>query len=81
MGINHSRPHVSSNVRKESLRTNSRSNQSASSSVSTSTSSVMIEGRQYHRTNTATYCLPSDEVEQDRLNSVRFIFAMWELLN
>lgn len=67
MGINHSRQNASPSVRKESLRTNTQS-----SSVSNSTTSVMIEGRQYHKSDTATYCLPSDEVEQDRLNSVRF---------
>lgn len=42
------------------------------SSVSYSTNSIVIDGRQYHNVDSSTYCLPRDELEQDRLNSVSY---------
>lgn len=47
----------------------------SNSGVSHSTNSIIIEGRQYHQLDTSTYCLPRDELEQDRLNSVNIYYC------
>jgi hypothetical protein len=78
MGAKHSRQNMMMNngERRESMRTVNTTNKAninqkhGSSSVSQSTNSVIIDGRQYHNVDTSTYCLPRDELEQDRLNSV-----------
>ncbi|KAI7896581.1 S-adenosyl-L-methionine-dependent methyltransferase [Mucor mucedo] len=64
MGINQSRHKSKPIARKESVHSDQ--------SVQHSTSSVNIEGRYYLVSDTGSYCLPSDEVEQDRLNSQHF---------
>lgn len=48
----------------------------STSAVSQSANSIIIEGRQYHNLDSSTYCLPRDELEQDRLNSVcvRYVY-------
>lgn len=76
MGNRYSRSNISTNHRKGSHRpqTNKDANNvgtATTSSLSRSTNSIIIEGREYHRMDTSSYCLPRDELEQDRLNSVR----------
>ncbi|KAI8883266.1 S-adenosyl-L-methionine-dependent methyltransferase [Backusella circina FSU 941] len=47
-------------------------NSVSTTSKTQSSASVIIEGRAYHNIQTSTYCLPRDELEQDRLNSQHF---------
>lgn len=77
MGNKNSRSSISTNSRKGSARVHSTKDSNnidtgTSSSISQSANSVMIEGRQYHRMEGSSYFLPRDELEQDRLNSVRY---------
>ncbi len=92
MGAKHSRQNLipnessSSSRRRESTRTqntstnntgsNNNTHTASNSAVSHSTNSIIIEGRQYHQLDTSTYCLPRDELEQDRLNSVKIIMIL-----
>lgn len=71
MGAKQSKYHRS--TRQNSLRRKSVNTTSANHSANTSsntTTSVTIDGRQYHNESSA-YILPKDEIEQDRLNSVK----------
>jgi hypothetical protein len=57
------------------VRPEKRNSVSISSKIQSSPS-VVIEGRAYHNIQTSTYCLPRDELEQDRLNSVNMILTL-----
>lgn len=60
-----------SNTNNSNNNNNNNYNHTASNSaISQSANSIIIEGRQYHNLDSSTYCLPRDELEQDRLNSV-----------
>ena len=52
------------------------SNNNPSSNQSVSSPTVVIDGRIYHNIESSSYCLPRDEEEQDRLNSVCFSFIL-----
>ncbi|KAI9494495.1 hypothetical protein BDB00DRAFT_818299 [Zychaea mexicana] len=58
---------------KQSQRDPSVESNSPSSNQSVSSPTIVIDGRIYHNIESSSYCLPRDEEEQDRLNSVRFI--------
>ncbi|GAA5799216.1 S-adenosyl-L-methionine-dependent methyltransferase [Helicostylum pulchrum] len=77
MGNRYSRTNLSTNHRKGSHRPHdikdpNNVGTATTSSLSRSTNSIIIEGREYHRMDTSSYCLPRDELEQDRLNSQHF---------
>ncbi|CAO3617561.1 unnamed protein product [Mucor hiemalis] len=62
-----------SNTNNSNNNNNNNYNHTASNSaISQSANSIIIEGRQYHNLDSSTYCLPRDELEQDRLNSQHF---------
>lgn len=70
MGAKHSRQ-LSEQYRRESIQRQQLQTATINSTKSRSTNSITIHGRQYHLEETSTYTLPRDELEQDRLNSVR----------
>lgn len=63
MGIKHSKPIASQDTTKDD-------SSSISKKQSHSSPSIIIDGRTYHDFESSAYCLPRDELEQDRLNSV-----------
>ncbi|CAO3607368.1 unnamed protein product [Cunninghamella blakesleeana] len=65
MGIKHSKHSASQDTIKDD-------SSSISKKQSQSSPSIIIDGRTYHDFESSAYCLPRDELEQDRLNSQHF---------
>jgi hypothetical protein len=59
---------------------NSKVQHTGDTTTSHSTSSVIVDGRAYHNVEKSTYILPRDELEQDRLNSVRLFYFIFIII-